>query len=189
MRPIFRVLLAAAIALGACKKDDGIKKDGTPGLSVSARSGAPFDLLGTTWTACNPNDPQAGQSYAHAWSFGTSAATIVHDVHTASTDCTGATDTGQHFDVTMTFAVGPSRNAGWDDPAPSGQPDPVLATSVTFSLSGGLTFPSGVASLDGLAYVDDTGAAPVLFITNPGDVTDPDAVPTTLPSFVAGTLE
>jgi len=166
---MFPGVLLAAIALAACSSgDDG---DGRVGSTVvKAASGAPFDLAGTSWASCYPDDPAPGESYGHGWSFGQGTATQRHDVFTGSTDCTGATDPGQHFEVTMSFdADGGDRTVAWEGGvAPAGYPDAVTTTGVTFSISG-MSFPGGGSTRKGVAYVDDGKSPAWIFITNPGD--------------------
>jgi hypothetical protein len=159
----------------------------TPGMTVQSATGAPFDLAGTFWNFCDSGDstgyPAPGQSYQHVWAFGVGVTRISHDVHTGSLDCTGSTDPTQHFEVTMSFSTGPVRTVGWEQPAPPGYTDSVVATGVTMSF--------GVQSARGVAFVDDTATPPLLFITNPGDPPappDPDGYPTQLPNIASAKL-
>jgi hypothetical protein len=172
--PAALILSAALLAMmGGC---------GSPAspanMNVRTASGALLDLTGTTWTFCDSLYPVAGQSYWHSWYFTAGAATILHEVHTASTDCTGATDPGQHFSTTMSFdASGGDRVVGWKDATPpTGRPASVTATGATFSAQG--------MSRKGVVWVDDGPAPDVIFLTNPGDAAPPvdaDGYPTVLP--------
>jgi hypothetical protein len=138
----------------------------TTRTDVRARSGALYDLTNTTWTRCENGWPAAGQSYWHAWSFGARTATIRHEVYPFSTDCTGATDPAEHFQVDMSLEVtGGDRTVGWDPAAPGGYPATVAATGVTFASSG--------LSAKGVVYVDDTRVPAWIFLTNPGDPAPP----------------
>ena len=135
---------------------------------VTARSGALYDLTGTTWTRCENGWPAGGQSYWHAWSFGAGTATIRHEVYTGSTDCTGATDPAQHFQVDMELALtGGDRTVAWDPAAPVGYPASVTVTGVTFA--------SAAYSLTakGVVFVDDAHVPAWIFLTNPGDPAPP----------------
>jgi cysteine-rich repeat protein len=150
-----------------------------PTMLVKTASGETLDLANTTWTTCEAGYPQVGQSYWHAWTFGSATATITHEVHLATTDCTGETDPAEHFSVTMGFQVGPDRTVGWQEPAPPAYSASVVASGVTFS---------DAPLAKGVAFVDDQRSPPLLFITNPGDEPPPlDAAgyPTLLPSFAS----
>ncbi|MGB8930147.1 MAG: hypothetical protein WCC48_02730 [Anaeromyxobacteraceae bacterium] len=172
-------LLAASTLLACGTGQDPAPAPAPASMKVSAQSGGTYDLANTTWTRCEVGWPAAGQSYWQAWVFGEGTATIRHEVYTASTDCTGATDPAQHFEVAMTVEItGGPRTVGWDGSPPAGCPATVTATGVTF------TAPAYSLIAKGVAYVDDTRTPPWLFVTNPGDPPPPadaDGYPTVLP--------
>jgi hypothetical protein len=182
MSASIRLIALASLAASPLLGCGGSNGTAPPSAVVKAASGASYDLAGTTWTRCEAGNPAPGQSYWHAWAFGQGTATIRHEVHTASTTCTGATDPSEHFEIAMTFAVGPERAAvGWDPAPPTGYAPSVSATGVTFSSQG--------LSVKGVVHVDDTRTPHWLFVTNPGDAqqnpppTDADGYPTVLPDL------
>lgn len=190
---MYRHATASAIALVALSTllGCGSGEDPAPGpapgpvnMKVAARSGGTYDLANTAWITCEANSPIAGQSYWHAWLFGEGTAAIRHEVHTAATDCTGATGPAEHFEVAMTFEItGGSRTVGWEEGTPAGYPATVTATGVTFSV------PAYSMTVKGVVFVDDTQSPPWIFVTNPGDTPGPprdaDGYPTVLPNIHA----
>ena len=176
------VALLAAVALVACGTDDA-PAPGPANMKVRGESGALFDLTHTTWTRCESGWPYAGQSYWHAWMFGAGTATIKHEVYTASTDCTGATDPAEHFEVVMTFdPSGSDRTVGWEGTPPAGYGSTIVGTGVTF------TAPAYSLTAKGVAYVDDTRTPAWIFVTNPGDTPPPPADADGYPTILS-TLE
>jgi hypothetical protein len=170
-------LLAAAVLLACPGPDD---PPPPPDMKVRARSGALFDLTGT-WTRCENGWPEAGKSYWHSWVFGAGTATIKHEVHVASTDCTGATDPAEHFQVDMSFEpTGGDRTVGWEYAPPTGYPATVVGTGATFAV------PSHSFTAKGVAFVDDTRTPAWIFVTNPGDTPPPPADADGYPTILSG---
>lgn len=170
--------LLAAAALVACGPDDA-PAPSPSNMKVRGASGALYDLTHTTWTRCESGWPYEGQSYWHAWVFGTGTAIIKHEVYTASTDCTGVTDPAEHFEVSMTFdPSGSDRTVGWEGTPPAGYASTIVGTGVTF------TAPAHSLIAKGVAYVDDSRTPAWIFVTNPGDSPPPsvdaDGYPTIL---------
>lgn len=136
-----------AVALLGC---DGGSDPRPASMRVRSVSGT-YDLDGTTWVKCFPDEPEAGKSRRTIDTYASGRITHVEDVFDVPA-CAGTPDDSAHSTRTGDVDVGPGLAVGWNGAAPEGLADEVTASGVTYT-EGGTTL------LRTIAYVDD-GAEP-----------------------------
>lgn len=156
-------LLAACVAaLSAC----GDPRREPERLRVSARSGARVDLSRTTWEACLPDTPGAGQSQRARIVHGDEGVVSYGFQDFAGPGCTGPA--GEPRSLSFLGFVEAEGEVGWKGAPPPDAPATPLGTKV---------FLEGIALGRDTFWVDDLSTPRVLYAGAATSQLDPEGFP------------